>query len=99
MIILPLSTLVFKQPTALPYNFKDMKMNKTKRKYKRNFNKIAANLMVIKIYEDLLHGFIDKDTKELRQVPADGPAGKRYKQLMEERNARPFATRRRRVIL
>tara|TARA_A100001011_G_scaffold399392_1_gene507791 strand:- start:730 stop:1017 length:288 start_codon:yes stop_codon:yes gene_type:complete len=95
MIILPLST---KPQTALPYNFKDMKMNKT-RKYKRNFDKMAANLMVIKIYEDLLHGFIDKDTKELKQVPADGPAGKRYKQLMEERNARPFATRRRRVIL
>jgi 23S rRNA-/tRNA-specific pseudouridylate synthase len=75
-----------------------MKMNKT-RKYKRNFDKINANLMVIKIYEDLLHGFIDKDTKELRQVPADGPAGNRYKQLMKERNARPFATRRRRVIL
>ena len=98
MIILPLSTLVFKQPTALPYNFKDMKMNKT-RKYKKNFNKIAANLMVIKIYEDLLYGFIDKDTKELRQVPADGPAGKRYKQLINERNARPFASRTRRVIL
>jgi 23S rRNA-/tRNA-specific pseudouridylate synthase len=74
-------------------------MNTTKRKYKRNFNRIAANLMVIKIYEDLLHGFIDKDTKELRQVAADGPAAKRYKQLMEERNARPFATRKRRVIL
>jgi 23S rRNA-/tRNA-specific pseudouridylate synthase len=74
-------------------------MNTTKRKYKRNFNRIAANLMVIKIYEDLLHGFIDKDTKELRQVTADGPAAKRYKQLMEERNARPFATRKRRVIL
>lgn len=99
MIILSLSTLVFKQPTALPYNFKDTEMNNAKRKYKKNFNKIAANLMVIKIYEDLLHGFIDKDTKELRQVPADGPAGKRYKQLIEERNARPFATRTRRVIL
>ena len=99
MIILPLSTLVFKQPTALPYNFKDTEMNTTKRKYKRNFNKIAANLMVIKIYEDLLHGFIDKESKELRQVAADGPAAKRYKQLMDERNARPFATRKRRVIL